>query len=156
MAPDSYASDLCIFHDNLRTFVSKNEGHVSTNERLRVQMQRFSLVQFNELCVDVFDDLRRRHALALLQGLGDFHQLTALPPLASMHPKRNTAREKVSTLETPKFVSLCADLVFELERRFPHLAEQSSALPLDAEPPPRYTPVADHLPLAAVIPENWI
>lgn len=168
MASNSYIGDLCKFHADLRAFVSQNPGHTSQSQPARSNLEQLPLVRFNEICVDVFDDLRRRRALAILQGLGDFQQLNALPPLPSVHPRRNSAREKISSVQTPRFVTLCAALVFELERRFACLVEHPSnpspndepppGYPeiIDEEPPPRYSRTADEIMIGMVVPETWI
>lgn len=40
------------------------------------------------------------------------------------HPKRNQARQKLSTLPRTRFKDLASDVFFELERRFPDLKEE--------------------------------
>ncbi|PVH82851.1 hypothetical protein DL98DRAFT_652857 [Cadophora sp. DSE1049] len=101
-------------YENLK----RHAGQTSQSEearRARTQEKLLKLTnnQLYELRVDVCDELCRRE-----QGE------TAPPflPVNPMyHPKRNQAREKISKLPPHRFRDLTMDLVFELERRFPHL-----------------------------------
>lgn len=156
MPLESYASDLFTFHADLRGFVATNGGRTSWLEQAPINIQQLCLSKFNELCVDVFDEMRRRHALAILLGLGNFDQLNALQPSASMHPRRNSARQKLSTLHNHSFDDLCIDVLLDLERRFPSLVELPLASPSDTDPPPRYTLVADYIPIALAASDNCI
>lgn len=46
-----------------------------------------------------------------------------LPAQAGFHPKRNQAREKLSTLLPPRFQELTSDIRHELGRRYPAFNE---------------------------------
>ena len=46
-----------------------------------------------------------------------------LPNRDDFHPKRNQAREKLSTLAKPRFKDLASDVFFELGRRYPEFKE---------------------------------
>jgi hypothetical protein len=156
MLPDNYANDLLIFHSDLLGFIASH-GYRSTREAVVPEsVQRLCLAKFNELCADVYDEIRRRHALVILQGLGDFDQLQALPPLPSMHPRRNSARRKLSTLPIDGLAGLCVDIIRDLERRFPAVGEQPPAIEPRSEPPPRYTLISEHIPIAMTEEDNWI
>lgn len=46
-----------------------------------------------------------------------------LPNRDDFHPKRNQARQKLSTLAKPRFKDLASDVFFELGRRYPEFKE---------------------------------
>ena len=91
--------------------------------RARDKLVRLSPIQFQELSTDVYDELRRRQAYAARQqhpnspGAPDF-----LLPVQGFHPKRNQARQKLSTLPSDRFRALATDVFYELERRVPSFA----------------------------------
>ncbi|ORY70200.1 uncharacterized protein BCR38DRAFT_481346 [Pseudomassariella vexata] len=87
--------------------------------RARDKLLRLSAVQFLELSTDVYDELLRRQSLNRRAGPPppDF-----LQPEDTFHPKRNQARQKLSTLGPPRFRDLATDVFCELERRFPGFA----------------------------------
>ena len=61
-----------------------------------------------------------------LQHHGLPPELTAapfLPAQAEFHPKRNEARQKLSTLPTSRYQDLCSDIHYELVRRYPECKE---------------------------------
>jgi hypothetical protein len=158
MLRDNFANDLSVFRWEIQGFIASNNG--SSRARIGLEnvqrIQLLCLAKFNELCVDVFDEVRRRHALSILHGLGNFDQLESLQPSPSMHPQRNSARQKLSTLALADFVGLCEDIMAEIERRFPSLVEQPPVLQFETEPPPRYTPVAETVPIALALTADWI
>jgi len=93
--------------------------------RARDKLLRLSPVQFQELSTDVFDELLRRQQAGRRTPNGS--QPDGGPPpflLAkdTFHPKRNQARQKLSTLPPPRFRDLATDVFYELERRFPRFA----------------------------------
>jgi hypothetical protein len=94
--------------------------------KARDKLLRLSAVQFQELSTDVFDELLRRQAMARRPsnaGQGDAGGAPQyLLPKDSFHPKRNQARQKLSTLPPLRFKDLATDVFFELERRFPRFA----------------------------------
>ncbi|ETN38458.1 uncharacterized protein HMPREF1541_06493 [Cyphellophora europaea CBS 101466] len=152
MAQENFAGDISVFHAALVSFVTTIPGSISPST-IRQRLQRVSLANFNDLCTDVFDELRRRQAQALMQGLIDSDQLKALQPFATMHPKRNSARQRLSALPLHRFLDLCRDVLCELEDRFPRLLNgNSSPVELPSEPPPKYTS-GDW---TATTPSNWI
>lgn len=89
--------------------------------KARDKLLRLSPVQFHELSTDVFDELQRRQALAPLPGRPPRLQNVPpfLQPRSDFHEKRNQARQKLSSLQTPRFRDLSTDVFCELERRFP-------------------------------------
>ncbi|KAH6656988.1 hypothetical protein BKA67DRAFT_176946 [Truncatella angustata] len=83
--------------------------------RARDKLLRLSAVQFLELSTDVYDELLRRERLS---RLGPAKVPPNLQPENNFHPKRNQARQKLSTLGPPRFRDLATDVFCELERRF--------------------------------------
>ncbi|KAI9883437.1 MAG: 5'-flap endonuclease [Watsoniomyces obsoletus] len=97
------------------------------SNRAKDKLLRLSPVQFHELSTDVFDELLRRQTTAGARrtGPGGFVQEGAPPfllPEENFHPRRNQARQKLSTLPTQRFRDLASDVFYELERRFPRFA----------------------------------
>ncbi|RDW87554.1 hypothetical protein BP5796_03248 [Coleophoma crateriformis] len=91
--------------------------------RARDKLLRLSSVQFQELSTDVFDELLRRQQNGRRTPNGaDNRTPPYLLPEKDFHPKRNQARQKLSTLPPPRFRDLATDVFFELERRFPRFA----------------------------------
>ncbi|RFU24757.1 hypothetical protein B7463_g11582, partial [Scytalidium lignicola] len=93
--------------------------------RARDKLLRLSSVQFQELSTDVFDELLRRQQSSrrAANGPGMPNAPEAPPylmPKDLFHPKRNQARQKLSTLPGARFKDLATDVFYELERRFPH------------------------------------
>lgn len=98
--------------------------------RARDKLLRLSSVQFQELSTDVFDELLRRQQSGRgtpnggtpNAGTPDGGPPPYLLPKDTFHPKRNQARQKLSTLPPPRFRDLATDVFYELERRFPRFA----------------------------------
>lgn len=89
--------------------------------KARDKLQRLTPVQFLELSTDVFDELLRRQAFSRRPpnappSVGPPSYLLAED---NFHPKRNQARQKLSSLGPPRFRDLATDVFCELERRFP-------------------------------------
>lgn len=89
--------------------------------KARDKLQRLTSVQFLELSTDVFDELLRRQAFSRRPpnappNVGPPAYLLAED---TFHPKRNQARQKLSSLGPPRFRDLATDVFCELERRFP-------------------------------------
>ncbi|EXJ87123.1 hypothetical protein A1O3_04081 [Capronia epimyces CBS 606.96] len=97
--------------------------------KARDKLLRLSPVQFHELSTDVFDELQRRQASAPLPGRPPRQQNVPpfLQPRPDFHEKRNQARQKLSTLQAPRFRDLSTDVFCEQERRFPHFARPDGA-----------------------------
>ncbi|KAE8451088.1 hypothetical protein EG329_004760 [Mollisiaceae sp. DMI_Dod_QoI] len=100
------------------------KGNARPN-RARDKLLRLSPVQFQELSTDVFDELLRRQQSGRRTPNGNGPEGGPPPyllPKDSFHPKRNQARQKLSTLPPPRFRDLATDVFYELERRFPRFA----------------------------------
>lgn len=93
-------------------------GNMKPN-RARDKLLRLSVTQFMELSTDVYDELNRRED-ERMQRFANVPR--ALPPKQSFHPKRNQARQKLSTLPIDRFRQLATDVFYELERRIPRFA----------------------------------
>ncbi len=94
--------------------------------RARDRLLRLSPVQFQELSTDVFDELLRRQRSGRKNPNGPPPNGGPPPyllPKDSFHPKRNQARQKLSTLPPPRFRDLATDVFYELERRFPMFSD---------------------------------
>ncbi|KAI1314185.1 hypothetical protein F5Y03DRAFT_380987 [Xylaria venustula] len=84
------------------------------------KLLRLSSVQFLELSTDVFDELMRRQMKRPPPGAPpNAGPPPFLQPEPNFHPKRNQARQKLSTLGSPRFRDLATDVFCELERRIP-------------------------------------
>ncbi|KAL2134962.1 hypothetical protein VTI74DRAFT_10283 [Chaetomium olivicolor] len=95
--------------------------------KARDKLQRLTGVQFLELSTDVYDELKRRELAHRRppnappgSGPPDY-----LLPEENFHPKRNQARQKLSSLGPPRFRDLATDVFCELERRFPRFAGEN-------------------------------
>ncbi|ODA76148.1 hypothetical protein RJ55_08431 [Drechmeria coniospora] len=105
----------------LKAFLhTRDSSNRQQPNKARDKLLRLSTVQFYELSTDVFDELMRRQATARAPP----NALNALPtyllPEKSFHPKRNQARQRLSSLGPPRFRDLASDVFHELERRFPY------------------------------------
>lgn len=102
--------------------------------KARDKLQRLTGVQFLELSTDVYDELKRREQVA--RRGPNAPPETAPPdyllPEDNFHPKRNQARQKLSSLGPPRFRDLATDVFCELERRYPNFANLE--MPLNASP----------------------
>jgi predicted nucleic acid-binding Zn-ribbon protein len=89
--------------------------------RAKDKLTRLSAVQFQELSTDVYDESIRREDDRKRGGPGAPGNDTPkfLLPKNNFHPKRNQARQKLSTLPLERFRQLATDVFYELERRFP-------------------------------------
>ncbi|KAI8932533.1 hypothetical protein NX059_010710 [Plenodomus lindquistii] len=89
--------------------------------RAKDKLTRLSAVQFQELSTDVYDESIRREEDRKRGGPGAPGNQTPayLLPKNNFHPKRNQARQKLSTLPLERFRQLATDVFYELERRWP-------------------------------------
>ena len=102
----------------LAASLQDDKGNMRPN-RARDKLLRLSVTQFMELSTDVYDELIRRED-ERLQRMPNVPR--SLPPKDNFHPKRNQARQKLSTLPIDRFRQLATDVFYELERRIPRLA----------------------------------
>lgn len=121
MMEESLSMHYTILRRYLAQSLRDEKGNAKPN-RARDKLLRLSPVQFQELSTDVYDELlRRQNATGPLRGeQGEVP--TYLLPKENFHPKRNQARQKLSTLPAPRFRDLATDVFYELERRFPKFA----------------------------------
>ncbi|KAK3047636.1 hypothetical protein LTS18_013118, partial [Coniosporium uncinatum] len=91
-----------------------NEKDDPRQLKARDKLQRLSPIQFQELSTDVYDELLRREDAKRNRDVPKY-----LLPKQNFHPKRNQARQKLSTLPPDRFRQLATDVFYELERRFP-------------------------------------
>ncbi|KAB8343095.1 hypothetical protein FH972_022689 [Carpinus fangiana] len=116
-------------HTVLRDFIAQSQREdlsYQPHNRARDKLLRLSPIQFQELSTDVYDELLRRQDEQRMQDAnGNIPPSVprALPPKQNFHPKRNQARQKLATLASKKFRELATDVLFELERRFPHFVD---------------------------------
>ncbi|KAK1636173.1 hypothetical protein BDP81DRAFT_394808 [Colletotrichum phormii] len=108
----------------LKNYLNGGSGGKPTPpNKARDKLLRLSSVQFLELSTDVFDELLRRQSLGRRpSGPGGQGPPPYLMPESNFHPKRNQARQKLSSLGPPRFRDLATDVFCELERRFPRFA----------------------------------
>lgn len=100
----------------------REEKNAGKPNRARDKLLRLSSVQFQELSTDVYDELLRRKSTDRLPPNEREKRPGFLLPKENFHPKRNQARQKLSTLPIARFTALATDVFFELERRFPRFA----------------------------------
>jgi hypothetical protein len=125
--------------------------------KARDKLLRLSAVQFEELSTDVYDELLRRQA-ASPPPPGRGPQRPPRPdvppyllPRDDFHPKRNQARQKLSSLPQQRFRDLATDVYCELERRFPKFAagdfdRPPSSASFRGGPPGRGLPPGGRMP----------
>lgn len=123
-------TELEVHHRVLRDFLNKSirdDRGYRPHNRARDKLLRLSPIQFQELSTDVYDELLRREdeRAGIESGAPERTAPRFLLPKSNFHPKRNQARQKLSTLASKKFRELATDVLFELERRVPRFAGHS-------------------------------
>ncbi|KAI2640914.1 hypothetical protein GGS21DRAFT_487236 [Xylaria nigripes] len=103
-----------------------SKAQIKPPVKARDKLLRLSSVQFFELSTDVFDELMRRQMRPPPPGAPHAGHPTSLPPEPNFHPKRNQARQKLSTLGSPRFRDLATDVFCELEKRIPAFVDSVS------------------------------
>lgn len=126
-----------VLKDYLAESLRQDKSYMPHN-RARDKLLRLSPVQFQELSTDVYDELLRREDERVANGPeGDGRSIPRfLLPRNNFHPKRNQARQKLSTLAQKKFRELATDVLFELERRFPRFTGAERVANRGASRPP--------------------
>lgn len=108
---------------SLKRFLSEKTRDGRPNappNKARDKLQRLTGVQFLELSTDVYDELKRRESVARRpSNPNSAGPPPYLMPENNFHPKRNQARQKLSSLGPPRFRDLATDVFCELERRYP-------------------------------------
>ncbi|KAK6338700.1 component of the polarisome [Orbilia brochopaga] len=114
----------------LEPYLRVDKNNVKAN-KARDKLLRLTQIQFQELSTDVYDELQRRQGagdrLSSASNVTKVGPTTDVPegttpflmPKPEFHPKRNQARQKLSTLPTVRFRDLATDVFYELERRYP-------------------------------------
>ncbi|KAG8760969.1 component of the polarisome [Serendipita sp. 396] len=87
---------------------------LNSRANARERLTRLTRQQFRELSTDAYDEVVRRKST---------NEAPYLPSRDDLHPKRNQARQKLSTLANPRLQDLASDVHFELGRRYPELKE---------------------------------
>ncbi|RKF59052.1 SpaA/cell polarity protein [Erysiphe neolycopersici] len=126
---EKYESILYEHYLALKRYTSttlKNDSGNPKPNRARDKLLRLSSVQFQELSTDIFDELVRRQQVERRLGINGTPPPPFLPPREKFHPKRNQARQKLSTLPPPRFRDLATDVFLELERRFPRFSSEDA------------------------------
>ncbi|MCJ1420139.1 component of the polarisome, partial [Xylographa parallela] len=121
MMEDSLAQHYTELKAFLAVTLRDDRNGVKPN-RARDKLLRLSAVQFQELSTDVYDELLRRRDFENTHASEREKRPAFLLPKENFHPKRNQARQKLSTLPITRFTALATDVFFELERRFPRFA----------------------------------
>lgn len=112
----------------LKRFLSATSRDGKPNlppNKARDKLLRLTMVQFLELSTDVYDELKRREAVARRPPNANPNNGPPpyLLPEGNFHVKRNQARQKLSSLPPPRFRDLATDVFCELERRYPRFVE---------------------------------
>ncbi|KXS94131.1 hypothetical protein AC578_5315 [Pseudocercospora eumusae] len=124
-ADDGLSRHYATLREYLADSLQDEKGNLKPN-RARDKLLRLSVTQFMELSTDVYDELIRRED----ERAGQIPNVPRfLLPRQTFHPKRNQARQKLSTLPTERFRQLATDVFYELERRIPRFAGSDIARP---------------------------
>ncbi|KAJ4351961.1 component of the polarisome [Didymosphaeria variabile] len=117
---DTLAEHYRVLKAYLGPYLNDEKGNPRPS-RAKDKLTRLSTVQFQELSTDVYDESIRRELDRKRGGPGAPGNETPkhLLPKNNFHPKRNQARQKLSTLPLERFRQLATDVFYELERRSP-------------------------------------
>ncbi|TKA57903.1 hypothetical protein B0A49_12447 [Cryomyces minteri] len=121
---DALSQHYTALNNYLAAHLRDERGNPKPN-KARDKLLRLSAVQFQELSTDVYDELLRREDERQQRGLRSAPSASVpqfLLPKPNFHPKRNQARQKLSTLPLERFRQLATDVFYELERRYPRFA----------------------------------
>jgi hypothetical protein len=107
--PNSSLSPLSQYYYTLKRFLSGwPDESVTPGSKVRSRLLALTALQFQELVQDVHDELLRRQRYNLQTSQW-------LPHNPTLHPRRNEARRRLSTIV--HFRQLVSDIVVEFERR---------------------------------------
>ncbi|KAJ2998072.1 component of the polarisome [Globomyces sp. JEL0801] len=109
---EQLAAHYALLRDYLESYFASGQGQGLATAMARIN--RLPIEQFLDVSNDLNDELNRR--------LNDSKDVPFLPIRNDLAPKRNQARQKMATLQEPKFKDLAAQLYLEIERRFPTIA----------------------------------
>jgi hypothetical protein len=131
---EALAEHYVVLKRYLGPYLNDEQGNPRPN-RARDKLLRLSVIQFQELSTDVYDESQRREEEKRAGGPGATGNDTPryLLPKNNFHPKRNQARQKLSTLPLERFRQLASDVFYELERRFPQF-NGGDPIPRSASP----------------------
>lgn len=115
---DALSRHYAVLKNYLAAHLQDEKGNIKPN-KARDKLLRLSVTQFMELSTDVYDELMRRED-ERMQRVDNVPRF--LLPRQNFHPKRNQARQKLSTLPPERFRQLATDVFYELERRIPRFA----------------------------------
>lgn len=117
---DTMAEHFRVLKVYLAPYLNDAQGNPRPS-RAKDKLTRLSSVQFQELSTDVYDESLRREQERKRGGPNAPGNDTPkyLLPKNNFHPKRNQARQKLSTLPLERFRQLATDVFYELERRYP-------------------------------------
>lgn len=119
MLEDTLGEHFRVLKAYLGPYLNDEKGNPRPS-RAKDKLTRLSAVQFQELSTDVYDEsIRREQDRKLGPGAPGNDTPKYLLPKNNFHPKRNQARQKLSTLPLERFRQLATDVFYELERRFP-------------------------------------
>ena len=116
-------------YDVLKRYLNGGQQQSPQPNKARDKLLRLSATQFHELSTDVYDELSRRQAANPPRpppGRPPPRTPNVPPyllPRSDFHEKRNQARQKLSSLQPPRFRDLATDVFCELERRFPQFRQ---------------------------------
>ncbi|PHH51851.1 Protein SPA2 [Ceratocystis fimbriata CBS 114723] len=102
-----------------KAFLKGREARNQSSNNAKDKLIRLTATQFYELSTDVYDELNRRQASARNPQSAPPHLLAQ----QNFHPKRNNARQTLSSIGPPRFLNLAIDVFNELEKRFPRFIE---------------------------------
>ena len=120
MIEEQFSEHYTVLKNYLAPYL-RDERPNQQQKRARDKLVRLSLVQFQELSTDVYDEFLRREDESKEAGQRPPTNNTPkyLLPKENFHVKRNQARQKLSTLPIDRFRQLATDVFYELERRYP-------------------------------------
>ncbi|CAH0554454.1 unnamed protein product [Brassicogethes aeneus] len=91
-----------------------------SNPTSLAKLQKLSNNVFEELVMDVYDEVDRRETEAIWLGCADTTQLSEIPFLpvdSTLSSTRNQGRQKLARFTTPDFKSLVYDILIDTQRR---------------------------------------
>jgi hypothetical protein len=102
----------------LETYLTESRKGTSS---AMARIARLPAEQFLDVSTDLHDELNRR--LSNSDCITLFYLVPFLPIRTDLPQKRNQARQKMATMPEIRFKELAAEILFEIERRFPELKE---------------------------------